>query len=93
MSKASQIVFVAVAASAIIYEIITGGIGHAVFMLALVTVYFAPTVIAAHRDIPNAGSVAVINLFLGWTFIGWVGRPGNGGCWQGKRKQRWAYRC
>ncbi|HXA88731.1 MAG TPA: superinfection immunity protein [Mycobacterium sp.] len=24
---------------------------------------------------PNAGSVAVINLFLGWTFIGWVVAP------------------
>jgi hypothetical protein len=22
--------------------------------------------------VPNLGSVAVINTFLGWTFIGWV---------------------
>jgi hypothetical protein len=35
-------------------------------------VYFVPTLIAALRGIPNAVSVAVVNLFLGWTFLGWV---------------------
>lgn len=35
-------------------------------------VYFLPTIIAAGRGIPNAASVAVINVFLGWTFLGWV---------------------
>jgi hypothetical protein len=34
--------------------------------------YFVPTIIAAARGIPNALSVAVVNLFLGWTFLGWV---------------------
>lgn len=34
--------------------------------------YFVPTIIAAYRQIPNVGPVAVINLFLGWTFLGWV---------------------
>ncbi|MUL76445.1 superinfection immunity protein [Mycobacterium sp. CBMA226] len=28
--------------------------------------------VAANRKVPNVGSVIVINLFLGWTFVGWV---------------------
>lgn len=43
-----------------------------VMMLVLVVLYFLPTFIAAARKVPNLGSVAVINIFLGWTFIGWV---------------------
>lgn len=35
-------------------------------------IYFLPTFNAHHRQVPSVGSVAVINLFLGWTFIGWV---------------------
>ncbi|MEE1771581.1 MULTISPECIES: superinfection immunity protein [unclassified Streptomyces] len=36
-----------------------------------IVVYFLPFMIAAGRGV-NTGSVFVINLFLGWTFIGWV---------------------
>ena len=42
-------------------------------LLALVcAVYFLPTIIASSRKHHNAGSVFIINLFLGWTFLGWV---------------------
>jgi len=34
--------------------------------------YFLPTIVAVYRKVPNQGSVAVINVFLGWTLIGWV---------------------
>ena len=34
--------------------------------------YFLPSLLAFHRKVPSPGSVIVINLFLGWTFIGWV---------------------
>ena len=40
-----------------------------IFSLAL---YLLPGFIATARDLPNQGSVWVINIFLGWTFIGWV---------------------
>jgi len=41
--------------------------------IALVfALYFAPSIVAAIRKLPNQGSLFVINLFLGWTFIGWV---------------------
>lgn len=44
-------------------------IGVLVFVLAL---YVLPTFIAAYRSAPNYGSIVVINLLLGWTFVGWV---------------------
>jgi hypothetical protein len=48
-------------------------VGVWVVGLALgLALYFLPTVIAWYRDSPIAGSVTVVNLFLGWTFIGWV---------------------
>lgn len=35
-------------------------------------VYLLPTLIAVDRKHRNQGSIFIINLFLGWTFIGWV---------------------
>ncbi|MFG2674398.1 superinfection immunity protein [Streptomyces sp. NPDC048445] len=34
--------------------------------------YFAPTVVAFARGVSNSGSILVLNLFLGWTLVGWV---------------------
>jgi len=34
--------------------------------------YFVPIWVAMHRKVPNAGSVAVIDILLGWTLIGWA---------------------
>jgi len=41
-------------------------------VLLVLGTYFAPTIIAMIRSVPNRWSVAVVNFFLGWTFIGWV---------------------
>lgn len=41
-------------------------------LLLVAAAYFLPTLVAVMRSVPNAGSVVVINLFLGWTLIGWV---------------------
>lgn len=49
-----------------------GGIG-ALFLFVLITgAYFIPTIVAYVRKVTNVGSVFVINLFLGWTFVGWI---------------------
>lgn len=40
-------------------------------MLGLL-VYMAPGWIAEVRNKRNFNSIAVLNIFLGWTFIGWV---------------------
>ncbi|WP_285564941.1 MULTISPECIES: superinfection immunity protein [unclassified Streptomyces] len=34
--------------------------------------YFVPAFVAFSRGVPNKGSVFVINLFLGWTVVGWI---------------------
>ena len=41
-----------------------------ILLIVVFLLYFLPAVIA--RQKPNASSVFVINLFLGWTLIGWV---------------------
>jgi len=38
----------------------------------ILAVYFAPTIIAVIGDHKNQGAIAVLNLLLGWTFLGWV---------------------
>ena len=63
------------------------GIGpEFIILLLLLIPYFVPSVVAVVREMPNKGSVIVVNVFLGWTFIGWVvalamacGRKGEAG--------------
>ena len=38
----------------------------------IVSIYFFPTIVAVMRSHNNTLSIFVLNLFLGWTFIGWV---------------------
>jgi hypothetical protein len=42
---------------------------HGLFGILL---YFVPTLIASARHLPARGAIFVVNLLLGWTFIGWV---------------------
>lgn len=39
----------------------------------LLGLYLIPTIVAGLRKAPNLGSIVVINVFLGWTMLGWVG--------------------
>ncbi|MEV0450253.1 superinfection immunity protein [Streptomyces sp. NPDC050600] len=41
-------------------------------VIVLALPYFVPTVVAVVRSVPNRGSVIVINVFLGWTVLGWI---------------------
>jgi len=36
------------------------------------SVYFFPVALASHRKCKATAGIAVVNIFLGWTFIGWV---------------------
>lgn len=40
--------------------------------VASVLIYIAPSLIAARRNVPNTGSIIVVNLLLGFTYVGWV---------------------
>ena len=44
----------------------------AIGFLVLLGIYFLPTIVALARKVKHQGSVAVINIFLGWSIIGWV---------------------
>jgi len=35
-------------------------------------VYMIPSIVANARKNPNANAITVLNLLLGWTFLGWV---------------------
>jgi len=46
--------------------------GALTFWALAIAAYFVPVIVAWARHVPNRGSVTVINVFLGWTLIGWV---------------------
>ena len=46
--------------------------GFVIFFIALI-IYLLPSFIAQYRKHRNEAAIFVLNLFLGWTFIGWVG--------------------
>jgi hypothetical protein len=41
------------------------------FLLLGIGLYFLPAIIAAVRHTHNATGILVLNLFLGWTGVGW----------------------
>lgn len=43
-----------------------------VLIIAIIAFYFLPAIIAFNRKHNNAAAILVLNLFLGWTFLGWV---------------------
>ena len=47
-------------------------ITYAIVAIAAILIYFAPTFIAAYRKLGDVWAILVINLFLGWTIVGWV---------------------
>jgi hypothetical protein len=51
---------------------VAAGIGGTLIVIVLVALYWAPTIVAAARHVRNVGQVAILNLFLGWTLVGWV---------------------
>lgn len=46
--------------------------GAFILLAIMVIIYFLPTFIAGKRGHPNGTPIFLLNLFLGWTFIGWL---------------------
>ena len=42
------------------------------FGLLGIALYFLPTIIAAVRPKKDILGIVLVNIFLGWTFIGWI---------------------
>jgi hypothetical protein len=55
-----------------IQEHTVNAIATAIIWLAIIAAYWAPTIIALIRHLPNVVQVGLVNLFFGWTAIGWI---------------------
>lgn len=42
-------------------------------VLVGMVIYFVPCLVASRRNHSNAMPIFILNLLLGWTFVGWVG--------------------
>lgn len=43
-----------------------------IYVLIFLAIYFLPTIIAGKNKKKNGAAIVIVNIFLGWTFIGWV---------------------
>jgi hypothetical protein len=46
--------------------------GAWIIVILALLIYFMPTLIAANRGHHNSLAIFALNLFLGWSFLGWV---------------------
>jgi T4 superinfection immunity protein len=46
--------------------------GSTALAIFLVVMYFLPIFVAYGRGKVNAGGVVIVNVFLGWTVLGWI---------------------
>jgi len=42
-----------------------------IFLIFVGVAYFLPSLIASGREHPNAVVICLLNLFFGWTLLGW----------------------
>jgi hypothetical protein len=72
ISFAAGVLIILILAWAAVAKSPAVAIALAIIIFVVLPVYLLPTFIAYRRHAPDPASVAVINVFLGWTFIGWV---------------------
>jgi hypothetical protein len=56
-------------------DVVAQVIGLVLVLLLVVTgfgFYFLPSLIAMFRNHHQSAAITVVNLFFGWTFLGWV---------------------
>ena len=46
--------------------------GSILFILFVFVIYFLPMLVAWKRKTSKRDGIALLNLLLGWTFLGWV---------------------
>ena len=44
-----------------------------IMLMLVVALYMLPTFLAFSREHPRRHDLAVVNIVLGWTLIGWIG--------------------
>lgn len=55
------------------YSWYTGSFFTFAFFAFSILIYFLPAIVAIKRQHCNTLAILVLNIFLGWTFLGWVG--------------------
>jgi Superinfection immunity protein len=50
----------------------TGGLGAIFLIIAVPLLYMLPFIVALCRKCKATAAIIIVNIFLGWTFIGWV---------------------
>lgn len=63
---------VAVAAVVVLAAVLLHSGDHVGLGLLIIALYFIPAIVALARHHHQVGAIVVINVLLGWTFIGWV---------------------
>jgi hypothetical protein len=48
------------------------GLPELIVIVVLIGLYCLPAIIAHVRNHENKTAIAVLNLFAGWTFVGWI---------------------
>ncbi len=48
------------------------GLVAIILIVGCLALYFLPTIVAAKRGHKHGSAIAILNLLLGWTFLGWV---------------------
>jgi hypothetical protein len=43
-----------------------------IVLVLILVIYMLPTLVAYSREHPHRAVLAVFNIFLGWTLIGWI---------------------
>lgn len=43
-----------------------------IVVFVLIPLYFVPAIVAGLKNHHNKVAIMVLNIFLGWTFLGWV---------------------
>lgn len=42
-------------------------------IVAGLSFYLLPTIVAMNRKVASSGGIVLLNIFLGWTLLGWIG--------------------
>ena len=48
------------------------GLFGLILIVILLAIYFLPAIVALGREKRNKNAILLLNIFLGWTLVGWV---------------------
>lgn len=69
-----KVLFAAAGVGVVFYLIgaASGNVGAGFVIMILALLYVLPTLLAWSRKVNNVSQIALVNILVGWTLIGWV---------------------